>query len=631
MVACGLLLSAAPPTIQVTRIRSGETDLFHVTTGPDGAVWASGRDRIVRIDASGGITNFPLALGPGEYERMAGPIVTGTDGALWFAEFRQGQQPRHTIVRMTTQGSFTEYAIPASIMQRVDLLGAGQDGAIWFSGDNDRLGRLAFDGTVSSVAVPAKPFASSSRPGAPIADSAGTVWFTANDTELWRILLGGSPVKFVDARVVHGTKAASADGSIWSVAEGDGLTEGGVVRVAPNGGITKFGVTGVASAAGASQLWLNWIALGPDGALWFTSDAVDAIGRVTTSGELTMYPLNGTYHSSGMTRAIAAGQNGTLWITEGRDILRVELGLAEQIKPVSAVKALPATSSPAFQVEWSGSDVGSGIRDYSIYVSEDGGAFRQWISRTSATSATYAGMAGHRYGFYSLARDRADNEEAAKSAAEASTEVAAAPVKPVSSVMALPAKTTTPEFQVRWTGTGNGPLRYSIRVSMNGGSYETWIASTTATQALFPYRGPYTYRFISQAVDRDGNQESWKTAAEAMTSVELAPQVLAAVAGKSGPQDARQWTFRVTNTGKFRVNVGLSILNMAQTGGVACRPVLPANGVSLGFIAPGQSGTGSMVIHFGGCPANARFTVQLKVLMDGGMSSATFDLKNQFQ
>jgi hypothetical protein len=101
------------------------------------------------------------------------------------------------------------------------------------------------------------------------------------------------------------------------------------------------------------------------------------------------------------------------------------LGPVDATPPTSQVAALAASQASAtFTVAWSGSDTGSGVRDYSIYVSIDGGAFTVWQSQTTATSASYAGQPGHMYAFYSIARDEGGNIEAAKSAAEASTRVA---------------------------------------------------------------------------------------------------------------------------------------------------------------------------------------------------------------
>jgi hypothetical protein len=74
-----------------------------------------------------------------------------------------------------------------------------------------------------------------------------------------------------------------------------------------------------------------------------------------------------------------------------------------------------------------GTDLGSGIQDFTIYVSDNGGPFTSWLVNTTDTFATFTGQPGHTYDFYSIARDLAGNVEAPKTAAEATTTVSAAP------------------------------------------------------------------------------------------------------------------------------------------------------------------------------------------------------------
>jgi streptogramin lyase len=54
------------------------------------------------------------------------------------------------------------------------------------------------------------------------------------------------------------------------------------------------------------------IATGPDGALWFTKVTSKTIGRITTDGVITEYPLpsDTTYPES-----ITSGSDGALWFT----------------------------------------------------------------------------------------------------------------------------------------------------------------------------------------------------------------------------------------------------------------------------------------------------------------------------
>jgi hypothetical protein len=94
--------------------------------------------------------------------------------------------------------------------------------------------------------------------------------------------------------------------------------------------------------------------------------------------------------------------------------------------PVSQVSALPTSSTcPAFRVSWSGSDVGSGLQGFTVYVSDTGSPFAPWLLNTTAASGDYIGTVGHTYSFYSIATDLVGNIEGSKTTAEASTSVTA--------------------------------------------------------------------------------------------------------------------------------------------------------------------------------------------------------------
>jgi uncharacterized repeat protein (TIGR01451 family) len=90
--------------------------------------------------------------------------------------------------------------------------------------------------------------------------------------------------------------------------------------------------------------------------------------------------------------------------------------------PISHVLSLPSSESSAnFNVSWTGSDIGSGINDFTIYVSDNGGPYAIWLQNTAASSAAFTGQSGHTYAFYSIARDLVGNLEVSKSVSEATT------------------------------------------------------------------------------------------------------------------------------------------------------------------------------------------------------------------
>jgi CSLREA domain-containing protein len=94
--------------------------------------------------------------------------------------------------------------------------------------------------------------------------------------------------------------------------------------------------------------------------------------------------------------------------------------------PESHVEPLAAaTSSTSLALRWTGSDQGSGVGSYSVYVSENGGPFLPWLVDSSDTAATFTGQRGHTYAFYTTARDRVGNREAAPATADTTTRIVA--------------------------------------------------------------------------------------------------------------------------------------------------------------------------------------------------------------
>jgi hypothetical protein len=197
--------------------------------------------------------------------------------------------------------------------------------------------------------------------------------------------------------------------------------------------------------------------------------------------------------------------------------------------PDSAVAVLPTTTvTSEFTVSWGGSDLGSGIATYDIYVSENGSAYSLWLDDTTDTAATYTGIDGNTYSFYSVATDNVGLTENAPVSADATTTVTIPVVDseaPVSAVLALPATVDVTDFTVSWSGTDNdsGIASYDIFVSENGGAYSLWLDDTTDTAATYTGIDGNTYDFYSVAIDAVGNIEAAPATADATTTLKIEP------------------------------------------------------------------------------------------------------------
>jgi hypothetical protein len=103
------------------------------------------------------------------------------------------------------------------------------------------------------------------------------------------------------------------------------------------------------------------------------------------------------------------------------------LNTIDRDAPITHVLPLPTMQSvTTFPVQWTGTDAGAGIGNFSVYVSDNGGAFTLWQDHTAATSANFTGTVGHSYGFFVLGTDLVGNAEAPKSIADATTQIVSA-------------------------------------------------------------------------------------------------------------------------------------------------------------------------------------------------------------
>jgi hypothetical protein len=191
--------------------------------------------------------------------------------------------------------------------------------------------------------------------------------------------------------------------------------------------------------------------------------------------------------------------------------------------PTSTVNALPATTAAtSFTLTWGGNP-GPGatsITSYTIYESEDGGAFTPFLTNTTSTSATFTGQFGHSYGFYSVATDNSGDVQPTPSGAQSKTYLAA---PPTSTVNPLPATTETTTFTVTWGGSqgvgATSVASYTIYESEDGGPFTPFLTGTGLTSTMFTGQFGHSYGFYSVATDNLGDVQPTPTSAQATTDL----------------------------------------------------------------------------------------------------------------
>jgi streptogramin lyase len=243
---------------------------------------------------------------------MAGvnSIAAGPDGALWFVEGYCNK-----IGKVTTSGVFTEYPLPVPDSAPLFII-AGPDGAMWFTESmGNSLSRITTDGTITRFGS-----GNGSNPRDLTVDHDGNIWFTkfypdSNGTSyINKYTMGGGITDYPLPRISNDSFAnpqgitAGPDGAIWFTEYGDNQ----VGRISASGEITRYPLPG--TNGGPST-----ITTGPDGKLWFTEFGTGyitdlrAISSITTSGEITQYPLTEQDMSAGY--GIITGPDNNIWIS----------------------------------------------------------------------------------------------------------------------------------------------------------------------------------------------------------------------------------------------------------------------------------------------------------------------------
>jgi uncharacterized repeat protein (TIGR01451 family) len=279
------------------------------------------------------INEYPVA-GP---DAGAGPIASGSDGALWFPGGHLGFPGPYQIFRITTSGVVTSYSPqgPTNI-GGVGGITTGPDGNLWYTGGNNQIWQLTTSGVFTSFPL----INADSSPGAIASGPDGALWFTEpivnanHGSAIGRITTSGVFTQYLlpTASAEPTAIAAGSDGALW-------FTEYSSDKI---GRITTSGTT-INEYPVPTPSTLTAIAAGPDGALWFTESSAGKLGRITTAGVVTEYPV-----PMGVLQSIAAGPDGAMWFAAGPYIGRITtVGVVTEYPvPTGGFSAVAITAGP---------------------------------------------------------------------------------------------------------------------------------------------------------------------------------------------------------------------------------------------------------------------------------------------
>ena len=325
--AIGFLASVWPSracaqSFQDFNIPTGSSNPTGVIAGPDGASWftESNTGKIGRVTTSGAFTEYSTPT-PNSTPLA---IVSGPDGALWFIE-----STANNIGRITTSGVITEFPVPGG-GNNLAGIAVGPDGALWFTNaGNGSIGRITTAGAITAFPLP--QFALTGLPGGIVAGSDGALWFTNQNGQIDRVTTSGSFSFVATPESLPVGIAAGPDGALWYTYLGTAK----IGRVTTSGVVTEYPIS---KSAGTPV----GIAAGPDGAMWFGEGYGNLIGRLTTAGALSEYATPSTIN---VPLYITPGPDGAMWFTV---LSYNNLGSIGRVTvPSSAATSLVAAILPA--------------------------------------------------------------------------------------------------------------------------------------------------------------------------------------------------------------------------------------------------------------------------------------------
>jgi streptogramin lyase len=284
------------------------TTPYGMTTGPDGKIWFVdsgnhvGGTFIGRMATSGASASSEVVQLPSSGLGLAATL--GPDGNMWV---EQDAQIDKVPVGVTNTAQITPYPLEHGTGGYGSIV-AGPDGRLWF-GWKEEVGTITTGGVLEGYGTESE----SSIPDV-IVGPGGKLWFgegTSTGTRIARMDTSGHVGVGDEFTLPSGDGDLNAmtlgpDGNVWFTLGNPAA----VGRITPTGAITIFPTPTAASLPFG-------IAAGPDGRLWFperNSDKIGSIPTTATSGaDITEYPLT---HSNAGILYITAGPDSRMWFSE---------------------------------------------------------------------------------------------------------------------------------------------------------------------------------------------------------------------------------------------------------------------------------------------------------------------------
>jgi streptogramin lyase len=272
--------------------RAGRVGVLAAATISIGALGTSSAQA-----AAGVIDEYPIPILTTPYGITAGP-----DGKLWFVD--SGNHEGGTFVgRMSTSGASS----PAEVVQlpspQLGLAAAlGPDGNMWVAQDA-QIDRVPANVTSTGQIEPFALGHGTGGYGSIVSGPDGRLWF-GWDTQIGAITTGGVVKEY------ETNSGTSVEGVIVGPDKQLWYGEGNKIARMDTAGNTSAGED---FALPPGDGGINALVLGPDGNVWFTLGVPAAIGRITPSGAVTVFP---TPTAASLPFGLAVGPDGQIWFAE---------------------------------------------------------------------------------------------------------------------------------------------------------------------------------------------------------------------------------------------------------------------------------------------------------------------------
>jgi len=295
------------------------------------------------------LTDFPASI--------AGPsaLITGPDGNLWV--LADGNSNGGSVSVVATDGTLLHtYPIPTNGAGAMALT-LGPDGNIWFTEYfTDKIGKVTPTGTITEYPIPnatggnapvdmtnpSGPAGVEASPSSIVAGADGALWFTEESSDsIGRITTGGTITQYPTPGLQPSSIARGPDGAIWFTDDSVNNTVDRL-NLDPKGNAT-FSEFTIPQSFGVP----TGLTTGPDGALWFAESLSNVVGRITTGGAVTEFPILGNLVSpQGLTFDAA----GNLWMDGyGSGLARLTpqgQTLMVSLRPASDISTAGITTGP---------------------------------------------------------------------------------------------------------------------------------------------------------------------------------------------------------------------------------------------------------------------------------------------